>query len=96
MARCRGAESRKKIEIPTRMLEMLLEIPVWPKEAAVIEMTRRHKVRSGNIPVDCPVGEYEGYITWPTEKSKAEYFKRKGVDYETYQGNGGQFSAVLG
>ena len=96
MARCKSATSRKKMEVPTKMIEMLIEIPVWPKEAPLYDLARKHKVCCGNIPTDCPVGEYEGYITWPTEKSKAEYFKRKGVDYEAHQGNGGQFSAVLG
>lgn len=96
MSRCKNAKSRKVMEVPTKMLEMLIEIPVWPKQAALYELARKHDVRSGNIPVDCPIGEYGGYITWPTEKSKAEYFKRKGVDYEAYQGNGGKLSAVLG
>ena len=96
MARCKNAKSRKVVEVPTNMLEMLIEIPVWPRQAALHDLARRHNVRTGNIPVDCPVGEYGGYITWPTEKSKAEYFKRKGVDYEAHQGNGGKLSAVLG
>lgn len=96
MSRTKDARSRVAVVVPTKMLKMLLEIPVWPNEVQLYAVSRKHGVCGGNIPTDCPVGEYNGYVTWPTEKAKASYFNRKGFDYEAYKRNGCQLSAVLG
>lgn len=95
MAKCRAPKSRVKVVVPTRMMKLLLDIPVWPGEVMLYSLTRKYKINNMNLSTDCPLGEYNGFITWPTERDKAEYFKRKGFDYEAYKRNGCQLSAIL-
>lgn len=58
-----------------RMKAMLTEVPVWPEEAVLVDICRKHHVGIANIPTDVCIGENGGRVCWFSQKIKDRFLR---------------------
>lgn len=59
-----------------RMYKMLKNLPVYPRQEMFFEFCTRYRVTIPSIPTDCPIGEYNGLVCWPDQRTKDRYLAK--------------------